>query len=203
MAISPSTPKHNLSDARNIKLNLGCGHNKMQGFINVDASAACNPDLVYDLEKTPWPWEANSVSEVVFFHALEHIGPRSQDFFMLMQELYRVCCHDALVKITVPHPRHDNFVDDPTHVRIITPRVMSLFSRANCDLWKSQGASNTPMAHYLDVDFQTIHAEVKLDEPYATALANGQIQKTEAATLLRERNNVGLEYIIHLQVIKT
>jgi hypothetical protein len=131
-----------------VKLNLGCGHKKLKGYVNVDSSSFCKPDLVFDLDQTPWPWSDNQVSEVIFFHALEHMGATANIFFKLMQELYRVCAHNALIKITVPHPRHDNFLGDPTHVRVITPMVLSLFSKANCDLWQAQGASNTPLAHY-------------------------------------------------------
>lgn len=92
---------------------------------------------------------------------------------------------------------------DPTHVRIITPQLMSLFSRANCDLWQAQGASNTPMAHYLDVDFETVRAEIKLDEPYASALQSGQLKPEEVNLLLRERNNIATEFSIDLRVVKS
>jgi hypothetical protein len=47
-----------------------------------------------------------------------------------MREIYRVCRHDAVVHVVVPHPRHDDFINDPTHVRPITPEVLSLFDRS-------------------------------------------------------------------------
>ena len=39
-----------------MKLNLGCGNYKMNGFVNVDKFADCEPDEVVDLEVFPWPW---------------------------------------------------------------------------------------------------------------------------------------------------
>ena len=40
-----------------MKLNLGCGHDHKEGYVNVDVSDLGNPDMVVDLEVTPWPWE--------------------------------------------------------------------------------------------------------------------------------------------------
>jgi hypothetical protein len=185
-----------------LKLNLGCGHNKIDGYVNVDAALACQPDVVFDLETTPWPWQDNSVSEVVLMHALEHMGATANAFLGIMQELYRICAANAIIRINVPHPRHDNFIGDPTHVRIITPQLLMLFSQKNCDLWKAEGASNTPFAHYLNVDFETIRAEIKLETAYENALRSGQIKPEEIDMLLRERNNIAVEYIIELRVIK-
>jgi hypothetical protein len=58
-----------------LKLNLGCGYTRMDGYVNVDVSAACNPDLVADLEEVPWPW-ANDADWMRSF-ARRTTSPRS------------------------------------------------------------------------------------------------------------------------------
>lgn len=181
---------------------MGCGQNKLPGFVNVDAFAACNPDEVVDLEVTPWPWPDNCAAEVMFYHSLEHMGASSQAFFGIMRELYRICAPGAEVVVVAPHPRHDNFIDDPTHVRIITPGVMSLFDRARNEDWAKRHCSNTPLGLYLGVDFRIVQVETKLAEPYATDLQEGRCNAEEIRLRLRNDNNVATEYRLRLRVHK-
>ena len=54
------------------KLNIGCGLDKRPGYVNIDFSENLHPDLVWDLEHTPWPFEDDAVDEIVAFHVLEH-----------------------------------------------------------------------------------------------------------------------------------
>ena len=49
------------------KLILGSGKSRFPGFINVDSSAEVEPDLVLDLEKTPWPCEDDSTEHIVLY----------------------------------------------------------------------------------------------------------------------------------------
>lgn len=196
------SPEHRGAPASGLKLNIGCGYNKQPGFLNVDKFAACGPDRVCDVENLPWIWPDDSVDEVLFNHSLEHIGEDAETFLGVMKELYRVCRNGAEIQINVPHPRNDDFLNDPTHVRVITPTVLSLFDKELNDRWKATGAQNTPMAHYLGVDFKIVHAEQFLDEPYDSLLGRGAIKESDLPILIRERNNVVREIRIRLRVIK-
>lgn len=52
-----------------IKLNLGCGGDYIQGFVNVDLYSD-KADQKYDISKLPY--ETNSVDEIRAYHVIEH-----------------------------------------------------------------------------------------------------------------------------------
>ena len=185
-----------------MKLNLGCGFNKMEGFVNVDKFETCQPDLVMDLEATPWKIGTNEVDEVLFNHSLEHLGQQTDTFLGIIKELYRVCKAGATVQINVPHPRHDNFIGDPTHVRAVTPEMLALFSKRANLYWKETGAANSTLALYLDVDFEVTRIERTLEDKYLAMLQAEQISAESLEEMIRELNNVVSEYRITLEVIK-
>ena len=95
----------------------------------------------------------------------------------MMKELYRICRDGAEVLIDVPHPRHDDFLNDPTHVRVITPHLLMLVRPPPQRPWQAMGASNSPLAHYLGVDFALSGYDCVLVEPYATQYADGLLGK--------------------------
>ncbi len=133
-------------------LNLGCGTKRLDGYINVDKFG--QPDLRFDLETFPYPWENNSVAEIEMHHVLEHLGQQTEVYLKIIQELYRICQPEAKVHITVPHHRSDRFFHDPTHVRPITPVGLSMFSKQQNREWQANGKAFTLLALYLDVDFE-------------------------------------------------
>lgn len=96
-----------------LKLDLGCGPNKKEGFLGVDALAFDGKvDQVADLRK-PWPWKDASVGEVHCSHFLEHLtGPERVHFF---NELHRVLEKGSKATIIVPHWSNERAYGDPTH----------------------------------------------------------------------------------------
>ncbi len=185
-----------------MKLNVGCGSKKLEGYLNVDKYAVGDPDMVMDAEITPWPFEDNTFDEVAFIHCLEHLGARTEVFFGLIQELHRVCKPFANVLIVVPHPRHDSFMNDPTHVRAITPEILALFSKRRCHEWAAAGDANSPLALHLDVDFEVLNSQMKLEPRYAKRLAEREITQVELMDIIATVNNVVIESRINMQVIK-
>ena len=184
------------------KLNLGCGQNKIDGFVNVDKFSTYKPDVVWDLESFPWPFETNSTDEILLNHSLEHMGASPEVFFTIMKELYRVSSPDCNIMINVPHPRGESFAGDPTHVRPITTAIMSLFSKANCKKWKEKGEPNTPLADYLDVDFERLSVQYKLAPHWQKKLDAKEITGEELNYAALTYYNVIDEIRLVLKVVK-
>jgi hypothetical protein len=183
-----------------LRLNLGAGQNPRPDYVNVDKDGT--PDVFCDLERFPWPWQDSAVDEVLMSHVLEHLGQATEVFIGVMKELYRVCRHDARIHIRVPHPRHDFFLADPTHVRPILPATLELFSRRRNLEWAQQRVPNTPLALYHGVDFEIESSSFVLDEPYRSQLKAGKLSQQQASALIERYNNVAAEIQLVLKVVK-
>ena len=83
-----------------MKLNLGCGTYRKEGFINIDIDKDCSPDLVLNLGRDTLPYPNDSVDHVISNHFLEHITRDESDH--LMKELYRVCKSGAIIEFCCP-----------------------------------------------------------------------------------------------------
>lgn len=84
----------------NVKINLGCGKEYKEGWINVDFNKEIKADIYTDLtEKLPFP--NDYVNFILIDNVLEHI--KQEKFFSFLEELYRICEHGALIQIYVPH----------------------------------------------------------------------------------------------------
>tara|TARA_Y100001936_G_scaffold235284_1_gene263361 strand:- start:87 stop:647 length:561 start_codon:yes stop_codon:yes gene_type:complete len=185
-----------------MKLNLGSGSKILDGYTNVDKYDYYKPDIVHDLEIFPYPFEDNSVDEILLSHVLEHIGQSPDIFLKIIKEFYRICKNDSLIKIIVPHPRHDDFISDPTHVRPITILGLQLFDK-NLNLkWEKESAANTPLALINNVNFKIKNVKFNLDSKYVKKFENKNIDKSQVDADVSKLNNVVKEMVIDWQVIK-
>jgi len=71
-----------------MKLNLGCGSQKIKGYVNIDVEKKCRPDLVCDFIKKPLPYKPESVDQVLLFHTIEHIQRRYHR--LLLWQIWRI-----------------------------------------------------------------------------------------------------------------
>ena len=185
-----------------MRLNLGCGNTRFDGFVNVDKEAKCNPDKVQDLEVFPWDFEDDSVDEIAMNHVLEHLGQTTETYLSIIKELYRICKADAIIDIRVPHPRHDDFITDPTHVRAILPGQFNMYSKKNNKMWQEGGFANTPLGDYLDVDFEVEAVNWTVDDKWIERLQAGEVTSDELAEMAEHQYNIIKEVHIQLKVIK-
>ena len=74
-----------------MKLNLGCGSKILADYTNVDKFNYYKPQITHDLEVTPYPFEDDSVDEILLSHVLEHIGQNPNVFNNIIKEFYRIC----------------------------------------------------------------------------------------------------------------
>ena len=132
-----------------MKLNLGCGNKIMEGYVNVDKFNLYDIDIKHDLERFPYPFESETVEEIILSHVLEHIGQDPDVFIKILKELYRICKNQALINIAVPHPRHEAFISDPTHVRPITVLGLSLFDKDLNKKWEKNEWQTAHLHSYI------------------------------------------------------
>ncbi len=109
----------------NLKINLGGGPNKKEGFLNIDRLSIPEVDVVADLSEGI-PLSDNSVDEVLALSILEHLD----DTCFVMEEIYRVCAKNAKITITVPYLKSTAAFKDPTHKRFFSERTFEYFDKS-------------------------------------------------------------------------
>lgn len=96
-----------------MKLDLGCGPNKKEGFLGVDCRQFDGKvDVVHDLRQ-PWPWEDGSIEEANSSHFVEHLTQNERIHFV--NELYRVLKPGGKCLIVTPHWASCRAYGDLTH----------------------------------------------------------------------------------------
>ena len=158
----------------------------------MDSQQAASPDVVLDIGRDVFPWPDNSIGAVQAWHIFEHLSPAP--FFHCLRQIYRVCVPGAKLGVIVPHPRHDVFLNDPTHVHAITPDGMLLFSKKHATKLRAEGVEGvTSYADYIGVDFD-------LQEPVNLVMDPRAGEVTDE--MLRTQNNLVVEYRMVLKVVK-
>lgn len=83
-----------------LRLNLGSGDTKIDGYVNIDVNAALKPDLVHNFITEQLPYKDNTVDEIIFFHCIEHI--RKIYHRRILAECWRVLKPKSRIIISYP-----------------------------------------------------------------------------------------------------
>lgn len=132
-------PKSPVQAVKTLKLDLGCGKIKREGFLGIDRRKFAGVDGVTDLTKKSWIFEQpelgdvkllptniegqgfilpdSSVSEVHCSHFLEHLehNQRRPERVRFMNELWRVLIPGGSATIITPHWASNRAYGDFTH----------------------------------------------------------------------------------------
>lgn len=85
-----------------MRLNLGCGDDIRDGYVNVDLYGKC--DVRADLTVFPWPFADSSVEEVMMLDFLEHVPwAKTED---ILRESWRVLVSGGQLVVQVPDAEH-------------------------------------------------------------------------------------------------
>ncbi|OGZ31559.1 MAG: hypothetical protein A3H02_02525 [Candidatus Niyogibacteria bacterium RIFCSPLOWO2_12_FULL_41_13] len=114
------------------KLYLGSGsrtnEKQSQGFVCVDFDARYKPDVLWDMEIFPWPFEDDSVEYIEAHHVIEH----QSDVDAFMCELWRISKDGAKISLKYPHFSRvlaSGFGMNDKHKSAVPMRLLDRYSR--------------------------------------------------------------------------
>lgn len=90
-----------IQTARPLRLNVGCGPFRLEGWLNLDENPTVGADLHVCVP--PLPFEANRAEEIYAGHYLEHLDPEEADVFL--EECRRVLVPGGKLGLVVPDTR--------------------------------------------------------------------------------------------------
>lgn len=106
-----------------MKLNLGCGTDIKQGYVNLDIIKREGVDVVHNLDSYPYPFPDNHFDEIIAIHLLEHVD----DFLKTLEELYRILKPGGKIKAIVPYFSSTGAFQDPTHKHFFSKDTLTLY----------------------------------------------------------------------------
>lgn len=85
-----------------IRLHLGCGGKKLEGWVNIDINPQYNPDIVMDAKNLK-DFDGGSVDEIASYHLFEHFT--YHEAVTALREWYRVLKPGGVLTIELPNLR--------------------------------------------------------------------------------------------------
>lgn len=117
------------------RLDIGCGAAKQDGWLGMDIRPLPGVDIVWDINKHPWPIPDGSIRDALSSHLIEHIPPVAIDpttgtwfpFVEFMNEVWRILKNGGTFAIACPHGYSPGFLQDPTHCNQVSEVTFAYF----------------------------------------------------------------------------
>jgi SAM-dependent methyltransferase len=106
-----------------LKLNLGCGKDIKENYVNLDSVKQPGVDIVHNLNKLPWPFRNNTFEEIYCDNVLEHLD----SIIKPVEEIWRISKPSAKIIIKVPIFPGVYAAADPTHKQFFTYTTFNYF----------------------------------------------------------------------------
>jgi len=106
-----------------MKLNLGCGNDIKEEWVNLDISERKGVDVVHDLNKLPLPFENEKFDIVLCKDVLEHVN-----YPPLINDIHRILKLGGFLIIRVPHFTSKSNYGDPTHINQFSAKTFYYFT---------------------------------------------------------------------------
>lgn len=164
--------KNIFADAQfGVRIDLGCGGRKQEGFIGVDLRPLKGVDIVQDLEEFPWKEIPDACASLVMAsHLVEHINPAKFGFVKFMDEVWRILKPGGQFMISNPRAGTEGFYQDPTHINNVTEVTWKYFDPLDPSglytiyrpkPWKVQFC-----AYHMDGNMETVLVKRIIDKSY-------------------------------------
>ena len=117
--------------------------------VTLDISPECNPDVVWNLNVMPLPFENEEFNEIHAYEVLEHVGMQGdwRGFFEEFSEYHRILKPGGYLVASVPRWDSVWAFGDPGHTRVISEGTLAFL---NQDEYTNQ-LGKTSMTDYREV----------------------------------------------------
>lgn len=150
-----------------MELLIGAGNRREKAFggtdwqqlVTLDLDHTSKPDVVWDLNRIPLPFDPDTFDEIHCVDVLEHLGRQGdwRQWFAMFDEFYRILKPSGTFQCLAP--RFDSVwaLGDPGHTRIITEQQLFYLHRP-----AYAQVGSTPMTNYMPYfisDWDLTHRE--------------------------------------------
>lgn len=108
-----------------MKLDVGCGSRKKEGFTGLDIRAVDGVFINHDITNFPWPIGDSYCSEINMSYVWGAIEPKSRT--NTMNELWRIMCNGGILTLTDQHSASHKVFQDPIYYSGINEYTFTYF----------------------------------------------------------------------------